>query len=145
MTRAREDLVAVRVEPANRSRARLEAFWPGALLFADVDSAISLASPRRRRAPADAERPGVRRPAGFLARPRYPGRKAPEDLLASMRGVPAGRAGEAEARRTVVLGRCRHDGVPYDPALHGNLRRLQPAGGRHRTSHRSTLVSESTR
>jgi transposase len=28
-----------------------------------------------------------------------------------------------------VLWRCWQDGVPYDPALHGNLRRLQPAGG----------------
>lgn len=28
-----------------------------------------------------------------------------------------------------VLWRCWVDRVPYDPALHGNLRRLQPAGG----------------
>jgi transposase len=28
-----------------------------------------------------------------------------------------------------VLWRCWQDGVPYDPALHGNLRRLPPAGG----------------
>lgn len=28
-----------------------------------------------------------------------------------------------------VLWRCWQDGVPYDAALHGNLRRLQPAGG----------------
>ena len=28
-----------------------------------------------------------------------------------------------------VLWRCWQDGVPYDPALHGNLRRLRPAGG----------------
>jgi transposase len=28
-----------------------------------------------------------------------------------------------------VLWRCWQDGVPYDPALHGNLRRLQPTGG----------------
>jgi transposase len=28
-----------------------------------------------------------------------------------------------------VLWRCWQDGVPYDPAKHGNLRRLQPAGG----------------
>jgi transposase len=30
---------------------------------------------------------------------------------------------------TRVLWRCRQDGVPYDPALHGNLRRLESAGG----------------
>lgn len=28
-----------------------------------------------------------------------------------------------------VLWRCWQDGVPYDPAKHGNLRRLRPAGG----------------
>lgn len=28
-----------------------------------------------------------------------------------------------------VLWRCWQDGVPYDPAKHGNLRRLQPVGG----------------
>ncbi len=28
-----------------------------------------------------------------------------------------------------VLWRCWQDGVPYDPAKHGNLRRLQPEGG----------------
>lgn len=28
-----------------------------------------------------------------------------------------------------VLWRCWHDEVPYDPAKHGNLRRLEPAGG----------------
>lgn len=28
-----------------------------------------------------------------------------------------------------VLWRCRQDEVPYDPTKHGNLRRLQPAGG----------------
>jgi transposase len=28
-----------------------------------------------------------------------------------------------------VLWRCWQDGVPYDPALHGNLIRLEPAGG----------------
>jgi transposase len=30
---------------------------------------------------------------------------------------------------TQVLWRCWQDGVPYDPALHGNFRRLQPTGG----------------
>ena len=30
---------------------------------------------------------------------------------------------------TQVLWRCWQDGVPYDPALHGNLQRLQPTGG----------------
>lgn len=106
LTRAREDLVGVRVELANQLRAQLEAFWPGALIFADVDSAISLAFLKRYPSPADAERLGPKRLAGFLARHRYSGRRAPEELLERMRIAPAGRAGEAEAeaRRTIVLG-----------------------------------------
>ncbi len=106
LTRAREDLVGVRVELANQLRAQLEAFWPGALIFADVDSPISLAFLRRCPTPADAKGLGPRRLEGFLARHRYSGRRTPEDLLERMRQAPAGRAGglETEARRTVVVG-----------------------------------------
>jgi transposase len=106
LTRAREDLVGVRVELANQLRAQLEAFWPGALVFSDVDSPISLAFLRRCPSPADARGLGPKRMEGFLARHRYPGRRTPEELLGRMRSAPAGRAGEleSEARRAVVLG-----------------------------------------
>lgn len=106
LTRAREDLVGVRVELANQLRSQLEAFWPGALIFADVDSPISLAFLRRCPSPADARGLGPKRLAGFLARHGYPGRRSPEELLGRMRSAPAGRAGEleTEARRAVVLG-----------------------------------------
>lgn len=106
LTRAREDLIGVRVELANQLRSQLEAFWPGALIFADVDSPISLAFLRRCPSPADAKGLGPRRLAGFLARHRYSGRRSPEELLGRMRSAPAGRAGEleTEARRAVVLG-----------------------------------------
>jgi transposase len=106
LTRAREDLVEVRVELANQLRAQLEAFWPGALIFAAVDSPISLAFLKRCPAPAGAKGLGPRRLAGFLARHRYSGRRTAEELLERMRSAPAGRAGEleAEARRAVVLG-----------------------------------------
>ncbi len=106
LTRAREDLIGVRVELANQLRSQLEAFWPGALIFADVDSPISLAFLRRCPSPADAKGLGPRRLAGFLARHRYSGRRSPEELLGRMRSAPAGRADEleAEARRAVVLG-----------------------------------------
>jgi len=43
LTRTREDLVQARVALANQLRAQLEAFWPGALVFAHVDSPVSLA------------------------------------------------------------------------------------------------------
>lgn len=106
LTRAREDLVGVRVELANQLRAQLGSFWPGALIFADVDSPISLAFLKRCPSPADAKGLGPKRLAGFLARHRYCGRRTPDELLERMRSAPAGRAGEleAEARRAVVLG-----------------------------------------
>jgi transposase len=105
LTRAREDLVGVRVELANQLRAQLQAFWPGALIFADVDSPISLAFLKRCPSPDDAKGLGPKRLAGFLARHRYCGRRSPEELLERMRSAPAGRTGEleAEARRAVVL------------------------------------------
>lgn len=106
LTRAREDLVGVRVELANQLRAQLEAFWPGALVFADVDSPISLAFLVRYPSPADARGLGPKRMEGFLARHQYCGRRSAVELLDRMRSAPAGRAGEleAEARRTAVLG-----------------------------------------
>ena len=106
LTRTREDLVGVRVELANQLRAQLEAFWPGALVFSDVDSPISLAFLERYPSPADARGLGPKRMEGFLARHRYCGRRRPEELLGRMRSAPAGRAGEleSEARRAAVLG-----------------------------------------
>jgi transposase len=106
LTRAREDLVGTRVELANQLRAQLEAFWPGALIFSDVDSPTSLAFLRRYPSPADARGLGPKRLGAFLARRGYSGRKAPEELLATMRSAPGGRAAEveAQARRAVVLG-----------------------------------------
>lgn len=106
LTRAREDLVGVRVELANQLRAQLAAFWPGALIFADVDSPISLAFLKRCPSPSDARGLGPKRLAGFLARHRYSGRRTVEELLERMRSAPTGRAGELEleARRAVVVG-----------------------------------------
>ena len=106
LTRTREDLVGVRVELANQLRAQLQAFWPGALVFSDVDSPISLAFLARYPSPADAKGLGPKRLAGFLARHSYCGRRSADELLERMRSAPAGRAGEleAEARRAAVLG-----------------------------------------
>jgi len=106
LTRAREELVGVRVELANQLRAQLEAFWPGALIFADVDSPISLAFLERYPAPADARGLGPKRMSAFLARNAYCGRKRPAELLERLREAPVGTAGEleTEARRAAVLG-----------------------------------------
>jgi transposase len=106
LTRAREDLVQTRVALANRLRAELEAFWPGAAtIFADVDSPIALAFLERYPSPQDARSLGEKRLSGFLARHAYCGRRPVPDLLARLREAPVGTAGEleVEARRAVVL------------------------------------------
>lgn len=106
LTRAREDLVGVRVELANQLRAQLQSFWPGALLFHDIDSPISLAFIKRYPGPADTRGLGAGRMAAFLARNSYSGRTDPAELVERLNAAPKGTAGEAEceARRAVVLG-----------------------------------------
>lgn len=106
LTRAREDLVGARVELANQLRAQLQAFWPGALLFADVDSPISLAFISRYPSPTDAKGLGAKRMAAFLQRHAYSGRTDPAELVARISAAPQGTAGQAEqeARRIVVAG-----------------------------------------
>jgi transposase len=106
LTRSREDLVGTRVALANRLRAELEAFWAGAaLLFSEIDSAISLAFLKRYPSPKDASKLGEKRLAGFLSGQGYPGRKSALELLERLRKAPRARAGEAEieARRATVL------------------------------------------
>jgi transposase len=106
LTRAREDLVGVRVELANQLRAQLQAFWPGALIFAALDSPISLAFIKRYPGPADTRGLGAGRMAAFLTRNSYSGRTNPAELVERLNAAPKGTAGkvECEARRAVVLG-----------------------------------------
>lgn len=106
LTRAREDLVEVRVELANQLRAQLQAFWPGALIFAAVDSPISLAFIGRYPTPISAKALGAGRMASFLRREGYSGRTDPAELVARMRSAAQGTAGQAEveARGAIVAG-----------------------------------------
>ena len=106
LTRAREDLVGIRVELANQLRAQLQAFWPGALIFSAIDSPISLAFIKRYPSPADTSGLGAGRMAAFLARNSYSGRTDPAELVERLNAAPKGTAGktEQEARRAVVLG-----------------------------------------
>lgn len=106
LTRAREDLIGVRVELANQLRAQLQAFWPGALVFREVDSAISLAFIERYPTPGSAKALGAGRMASFLRREGYSGRTDPAELVARMRSAAQGTAGQAEveARGAVVTG-----------------------------------------
>jgi transposase len=107
LVRTREDLVAARITLANRLRAQLDAFWPGARrIFADVDSPIGLAFCERYPSPADARGLGEQRLQAFLARHAYCGRRPAADLLARLRSAPIAAVGEleADARRATVLG-----------------------------------------
>ena len=106
LTRSREDLVEARVELANQLRAQLGAFCPGALVFAEVDSPISLAFIARYPSPVDARGLGIKRMAGFLSRNGSSGRTDSAEPLERMSAAPQGTAGraECEARRAVVLG-----------------------------------------
>ena len=98
LVRTRDDLVAERVAMANQLRALLESFWPGAVvLFADVDSAISLAFLAKYPTPESAARLGEKRLASFLAQHRYSGRRPVTELLESLRAAPVGHADECEA------------------------------------------------
>jgi transposase len=106
LTRSRDELVGTRVALANRLRSELEAFWPGAaLLFSEIDSAISLAFLARYPSPKDASKLAQKRLLGFLSGQGYSGRKGAVQLLGRLRKAPQGRAGEAEtlARRATVL------------------------------------------
>jgi transposase len=106
LTRAREDLVGTRVALANQLRSELEAFWAGAaLLFSEIDSAISLAFLERYPSPIEAARLAEKRLEGFLSKHRYCGGKSASELLERIRKAPKGRVGKAEmeARREAVL------------------------------------------
>ena len=97
LVRTRDDLVAERIELANRLRAVLEGFWPGAAaIFTDVDSPIALAFLQRYPTPKSAAHLGEKRLARFLARQQYCGRRPVVELLQRLRQAPTGLAGALE-------------------------------------------------
>jgi transposase len=106
LTRGREVLVEQRVALCNQLRAELERFWPGAtMIFAELDSPISLAFLERYPSPVDARGLGEKRLGQFLARHHYCGRRPADELLKRLRDAPRGRANqlEGDARRGLVL------------------------------------------
>jgi transposase len=91
VVRTRTDLVEQRVVATNQLSALLDAHWPGAkAIFADVESAISLAFLTRYPTPASAQHLGEKQLAAFLAKQGYSGRQHPTVLLARLRQAPAG-------------------------------------------------------
>jgi len=106
LTRAREDLIGMKVAAGNQLRSELERFWPGPIgLFRDLDSPISLAFLERYPSPVDARTLGEQRLQAFLHRQHYSGAQKPAKLLGKLRRAPEGRVGETElrARRQLVL------------------------------------------
>ncbi len=98
LVRTRDDLVAERVGLANRLRALLESFWPGAVaIFADIDSPIALSFVQRYPTPKTASALGVKRLASFLVQHQYCGRRPASELLERLRAAPIGLARTAEA------------------------------------------------
>lgn len=106
LVRTRDDLVDQRLALANRLRAVLDSFWPGAgAVFADVDSAIALAFLKRYPTPRTAAHLGQKRLAAFLAERGYCGRRSAAELLERLRREPAGLTHDLEcaARGQAVL------------------------------------------
>ncbi len=106
VVRTRDDLVDMRVAATSQLSALLEAHWPGAkAIFADVESAISLAFLTRYPTPAAARHLGEKRIAAFCASQGYSGKRPAAVLLARLRAAPAGTTGEAltVALRDAVL------------------------------------------
>lgn len=98
LVRTRDDLVATRVALANQLRALLEGFWPGAAcIFADIDSAITLAFLTKYPTPSSVARLGEKRLASFLGQNSYSGRRSPSVLLTRLREAPQSKTGEVEA------------------------------------------------
>ncbi len=91
VVRSRDDLVQMRVAATYQLDAILDAHWPGAkAIFADTESAISLAFLRRYPTAAAAAHLGEKRLAAFIAKQGYSGKRPPAQLLARLRGAPAG-------------------------------------------------------
>lgn len=97
--RTREDLVGTRVKMANQLRSLLDSFWPGAAaVFAEIDSAISLAFLEAYPTPQSAARLGEKQMGDLLRRQGYSGRRTPAQLLQRMRAAPGTSAGPQQSQ-----------------------------------------------
>jgi transposase len=104
--RARRDLVTHRVALANQLRAHLGVCFPGPVgLFAELDSAISLAFLRRFTDQTRADWLSPKRLAAWLAANGYCGRTDPTVLHRRLTEAPRGLTGpDGDARAAITLG-----------------------------------------
>lgn len=94
-TRARKDLVSHRVAAANQLRAHLQIVFPAAAtLFADIDSAITLAFLDRFATQDAADWLSIKRLTTWLKSVGYSGRVDPTVLHARLSAAPRGATGE---------------------------------------------------
>ncbi len=131
--RTRDDLVEMRVAATNQLAALLDAHWPGAkVVFADVESPISLDFLTRYPTPAAARHLGDKRMAAFMVKHAYCGRRSAAELLARLRDAPSGTFDEAitEALRDAVLAM-----VAVLRALNGAIRDLDRSAAAHLGEH----------
>ena len=92
--RARRDLVGHRVAAANQLRAHLQIVFPAAAaLFADIDSAITLAFLGRFTSQEQADWLSPKRLAAWLKSVAYSGKADPAVLHARLLAAPRGQAG----------------------------------------------------
>ena len=106
VVRTRDDMVDMRVAATNQLSALLDAHWPGAkAIFADVESAISLAFLTRYPTDLPADHLGEKRLQAFCVKHGYSGRRSAAELLTRLRAAPAGSTDEAltDAVRDAVL------------------------------------------
>jgi transposase len=89
LVRLRDDHVKARVAATNQLAALLDQHWPGAAaIFARLDSEIALAFLERYPTPQSSARLGEARPAAFLRRHSYCGRRSAGELLSRLRQPP---------------------------------------------------------
>jgi transposase len=103
LTRTRKDLIEARVGLVNQLRAQLEVCFPGAIgLFAELDSAVSIAFLRRYPTAVRARTLGEARLNAFLRRIGYCGRTPVGELLERIKQAPTAGIGEVEAAGRAV-------------------------------------------
>ncbi len=133
VVRSRGDLVEMRVAATNQLPALLEAHWPGAkAVFADVESPVSLEFLTRYPTPAAAAHLGEKRMAAFLVKHGYSGRRPAAELLARLRGAPAGTSRES---LTEALGDAVLAAVGVLTALNAAIKSLDRSVAAHLGEH----------
>jgi transposase len=133
IVRARGDLVEMRVAATNQLSALLDAHWPGArVIFADVESPVSLEFLTRYPTPAAAAHLGEKRMTAFCVKHGYCGRRTAAQLLERLRDAPAGATGEAltEGLRDAVLA-----AVGVLTALNASVKNLDRSAAAHLGEH----------